>query len=194
MTERAETPSDEQLCRAVARGDERALRVLVERHRDRVYGLLLRSTGSAADADDLFQEVWIRVVRAAGDFDPAQRFRPWLWRIAINLVRDAARRRKALVWSTTEDGNLPERGDPAPAPDAQVAAGQEARALHRAIASLPQGQRDVLLLRWIEGLGEREVAEAVGIPPGTVKSRLHHAMRNLRALLTAAPGREEVAG
>ena len=192
MAETNDRASDETLCRAVARGDERALRLLVERHRDRVYGLLLRSTANHADADDLFQEVWIRVVRAAGTFDPAQRFVPWLHRIAINLVRDAARRRTARPWAVTDDGTLPVATDGAPAPDVQAVAGQEAAVLHRAIAALPEGQREVLVLRYIEGLGEREVAEAAGIPPGTVKSRLHHAMRNLRAFFATAA--EEVAG
>lgn len=175
--------SDEALCRAVARGDQRALRVLVERHRHRIYGLLVRSTGSSADADDLFQEVWMRVVRAAGEFDDTQRFSPWLYRIAINLLRDAARRRAARPWDVTFDGALPDADDGAPAPDSLAVAGQEAAALHRAIAQLPAGQREVLVLRYLEGLGEREVADAAGIPPGTVKSRLHHALRNLRARL-----------
>ena len=186
-------PTDEVLCQQLARGEESALRTLVARHRHRIWGLLLRSTGNEADAEDLFQEVWIRVVRAAGDFDPRQRFAPWLYRIAVNLLRDAARRRKAMPIAPTGDGTLPEQADRRRGADEEVAAGQEARALHQAIASLPAGQRDVLLLRWIEGLGEREVAEAVGIPPGTVKSRLHHAMRNLRALLVR-PGGEEAAG
>jgi len=189
MAQAIEQTSDEALCRALARGDERALRALVERHRHRIYGLLVRSTGSTADADDLFQEVWIRVVRAAGEFDATQRFSPWLYRIAVNLLRDAARRRAARPWDVTTDGALPEAGDGAPAPDSLAAAGQEAEALHRAIATLPAGQREVLVLRYLEGLGEREVAEAAGIPPGTVKSRLHHALRNLRARLS--PRQEE---
>ncbi len=193
MAERIEQASDETLCRAVARGDEAALRLLVERHRDRVYGLLVRSTGSRADADDLFQEVWIRVVRAADDFEPAQRYSPWLSRIALNLLRDGARRRSARPWDVTGDGVLPEQGDGRPAPDDLAVRGQEAAALHRAIAPLPAGQREVLVLRYLEGLGEREVAEAAGIPPGTVKSRLHHALRNLRARLLPA-GDEEAMG
>lgn len=193
MAEMAGEPTDEVLCQRLAQGEESALRVLVCRHRNRIWGLLLRSTANEADAEDLFQEVWIRVVRAAGDFDPGQRFAPWLYRIVVNLLRDAARRRKAMPVAPTADGVLPERGSRERPADELVAASQEARALHRAIASLPEGQRDVLLLRWIEGLGEREVAEAVGIPPGTVKSRLHHAMKNLRSLLVRPAG-EEAAG
>ncbi|WP_373046456.1 RNA polymerase sigma factor [Vulgatibacter sp.] len=199
MARWSEQTSDETLCRAVARGDEAALACLVERHRRRVYALLLRSTGSSADADDLFQELWIRVVRAAGSFDPTQRFSPWLYRIAVNLVRDAARRRIARPWDVTGDGELPESGEAGPAPDLLAAAGQEAQALHEAIAALPAGQREVLVLRYLEGLGEREVAEAAGIPPGTVKSRLHHAIKNLRARLAGLRGAsssssEEVVG
>lgn len=180
--------SDETLCRAVARGDERALAQLVSRWRDRLYAVLLRSTGSSGDAEDLFQELWIRVVRAAPDFDPGQRFSTWVYRIAINLTRDAARRRSARLWDLTGDGALPEGEDPTPLPDALASGGQEARALHRAIGELPAGQREVLVLRYLEGLDEREVAEAAGIPQGTVKSRLHHAVRALRRKLVGDAG------
>ncbi len=182
-----ETPSrqrdgrtDEVLCVAVSRGDEGALRVLLDRYRDRTYGILARSLPNRADADDLFQELWIRVVRAADDFDPTLRFSSWVYRIAVNLVRDHLRRRAAARVVDSEDGSPPERADEAPAPDAVAAGNQEARALARAIARLPEGQREVLVLRYFEGLGEGEVAEAAGIPPGTVKSRLHHAVRGLR--------------
>jgi RNA polymerase sigma-70 factor, ECF subfamily len=192
MATTIEQASDETLCRAVAGGDEAALRLLVARHRNRIYGLFVRSTGNRSDADDLFQEVWIRVVRAAGEFDSAQRFSPWLYRIAVNLLRDGARRRAARPWDVTFDGALPEQGDGGPAPDDLAVAGQEAAALHRAIATLPAGQREVLVLRYLEGMAEREVAEAAGIPPGTVKSRLHHALRNLRARLQPAVEEEAI--
>lgn len=189
----ADRPFDEAACaRALARGEEAALRLAMGRWGDVLYGLLLRCTGSRDDADDLFQELWLRVVRAAPTIDPDRSLGGWLHRIALNLVRDAARREAACPWQPSVDGTVPETTDPTPAPDAVVAAGQEAAALRRAIARLPERQREVLLLRWIEELSEREVAEAMGIPPGTVKSRLHHALRNLRAALGRREG-EEVA-
>jgi RNA polymerase sigma-70 factor (ECF subfamily) len=158
--------TDEALCVAVARGDERALGVLLERYRDRTYAILVRSVPSRADADDLFQELWLRVVRSADDFDPKLRFSSWVYRIAVNLVRDHLRRRAAARVAATGDGMLPERADEAPAPDAVAAGAEESRALAEAIARLPEGQREVLVLRYLEGLGETEVARAAGIPPG----------------------------
>jgi RNA polymerase sigma-70 factor (ECF subfamily) len=177
--------TDESLCAAVARGDERALERLIERWKGRMYALLLRSAGGrAAEADDLFQELWIRVVRAAPEFDPRLRFGTWLYRIAVNLTRDAARRRSASGYAeVTRDGALPEGADQAPGPDDHVVAAQEAVELRRAIDALPAGQREVLVLRYLEGLPEAEVAAAAGIPAGTVKSRLHHAVRALRRAL-----------
>ncbi len=188
--------TDEALCTAVAKGDQVALRVLLERYRDRMYALLLRSTRSRADADDLFQELWMKVVRAAPEFDASLRFSTWIYRIAVNLTRDAARRRSASHFAeVTKDGEIPDGADEAPLPDVFAASSQEARALHAAIATLPAGQREVLVLRYIEGLGESEVAAAAGIPAGTVKSRLHHAVKSLRVKLEAlaAERAEEVA-
>jgi len=178
--------SDEELCGAVARADGAALRALMERYRDRMYALLLRSTRSRADADDLFQELWIRVVRASGEFDTTQRFSTWIYRIAVNLTRDAARRRRAAHFAEpTLDGEVPDDADERPLPDALASGSQEAAALHRAIATLPAGQREVLVLRYIEGLAEADVAAAAGIPAGTVKSRRHHAVKSLRAKLAS---------
>lgn len=181
--------SDEALCAAIARGRSEALRELMERYRDRMYALLLRSTRNRADADDLFQELWIRVVRAAGEFDTTQRFSTWIYRIAVNLTRDAARRRQAAHFAEpTLDGEVPDGADERPLPDALASGSQEAQALHRAIATLPAGQREVLVLRYIEGLAEADVAAAAGIPAGTVKSRLHHAVKSLRAKLASLAG------
>jgi RNA polymerase sigma-70 factor, ECF subfamily len=188
--------SDEALCSAVAGGDEASLRALLERYRDRMYALLLRSTRSRADADDLFQELWMKVVRAAPEFDTSQRFSTWIYRIAVNLTRDAARRRGASHFAeVTRDGEIPDGADEKPLPDDLAVGAEEARALHAAIATLPAGQREVLVLRYIEGLGESEVAAAAGIPAGTVKSRLHHAVKSLRLKLAElAVAAEEISG
>jgi RNA polymerase sigma-70 factor (ECF subfamily) len=184
MEREPERRTDEALCVAVARGDQRALRVLLDRYRDRTYAILARSVPSRADADDLFQELWLRVVRAADDFDPSLRFSSWVYRIAVNLTRDHLRRRAAARLEPG-DGTVPDRADEAPGPEAVTAEREESRAMAEAIARLPEGQREVLVLRYFEGLGEAEVASAVGIPPGTVKSRLHHAVRGLRRELLA---------
>jgi RNA polymerase sigma-70 factor (ECF subfamily) len=187
----APAATDEALCAAVARGDERAVATLMERWKGRMFAVLLRSTGGRApEAEDLFQELWMRVVRAAPDFDPRLRFGTWLYRIAVNLTRDAARRRAASGFAeVTRDGALPEGADEAPRPDDRLAGAEAAGELRRAIAALPEGQREVLVLRYLEELPEAEVAAAAGIPAGTVKSRLHHAVRALRRAL--APLQEE---
>ncbi len=165
--------SDEELMVAVARGDEAALTTLVGRHAPKLHAYLLRQSGSAADADDLLQETWVRVARSAGRFDPARRFRSWLYGIATNLTRDLFRRRG------TRDGALRQlAAQPRPEPDLGAV---DRSALHGRIARLPEHMRAVLLLRYYEGMSEAEMAEALEIPRGTVKSRLHAALCALRS-------------
>jgi RNA polymerase sigma-70 factor (ECF subfamily) len=165
--------SDEQLITAVAAGDEDALALLYRRYDRPLHALLGRYTGGR-DVDDLAQETWLRVVRAAGRFDPARRFSTWLFSIALNLARDWHRRPPA------------EPADPmhtvaraAPDDGARVDAGLDAA---RLLAALPDAQRAVVILRHFHDLGEDDVAEILDIPRGTVKSRLHHAMAKLLVL------------
>lgn len=158
---------------AVARGDEGALGLLMERHGASLHGLLARLAGDGATADDLFQETWLRIVRSAPRFDPRRRFRPWAFRIATNLARDEHRRRRVRLGEgqrRAEEERAPEAGDPA-----------EAREVRERLQALPGHLREPLLLRYFGGLDEGEIAEALGIPRGTVKSRLHHAVARLRA-------------
>jgi len=166
----------------VQAGDEAALGELLERWRSRLYAFLWRRAGDAAD--DLFQETWIRVVRAAGRFDPERRFSTWLFQIANNLCRDRARR--SAVAEGYRDAVREElRADPrrleTPALDLRLD-------MHRRIHALPERLREVLLLRYYHQLSEAEIAEVAGVPRGTVKSRLHHAVRALRG---QEPGGQE---
>ena len=162
---------DEELMVRVARGDGAALATLVGRWQEPLHRLLWRQTGGR-DADDLFQETWLRVVRAADRFDPSRRFSTWLFQIALNLARDWQRRRPPEpVDPTTIETAAP---DGAAARDAALDA-------QRLLAALPDGQRLVVALRVQEDLDEGEVARILGIPRGTVKSRLHQAMRTLAA-------------
>jgi len=168
----------------VQAGDEAALGELLGRWRSRLYAFLWRRAGDAAD--DLFQETWLRVVRAAERFDPQRRFSTWLFQIANNLCRDRARR--GAVAEAHRDAMREEMlHDPrrleAPALDLRLD-------MHRRIHALPERLREVLLLRYYHQLSEAEIADVVGIPRGTVKSRLHHAVRALRGQEPPEPGWE----
>ncbi|HLK12489.1 MAG TPA: sigma-70 family RNA polymerase sigma factor [Candidatus Binatia bacterium] len=167
-------PTDEELVGALAAGDGAALRLLLERWERPLHAFLDRHM-HGRDVDDLFQETWLRVVRAAPRFDPRRRFSTWLFQIALNLCRDWHRR------APPEPVDPAALGGTAP-PDAADARLDAARLL----ATLPDAQRSVVILRYYHDLGEAEVAEILGCPPGTVKSRLHHAVRRLVA---AARGR-----
>ncbi|MGE4650286.1 MAG: RNA polymerase sigma factor [Myxococcota bacterium] len=167
-------PSDEELMKRVAEGDGEALAALVERHSARVHAYLTRYTRSREDADDLLQETWIRVARSARRFDPARRFRTWLYGIATNLGRDLFRRRGTRERALLDINAQPE---PSTSNEASIA---ERREVRDRIAGLPDRMREVVLLRYFEGMNEAEMAAALGIARGTVKSRLHTALGRLR--------------
>lgn len=177
-----ETSSDEELAPRFLSGDEHAARILITRYQRPLFGLLYRLTGNAADAEELFQETLYRALRASGTYDASRRFKPWLYAIAVNLARDRLSRRSHRAnpeLRAVED--LPE-ADPK-----EREAEWLARAdVTRALAALPEAQRDVVLMRYFEGFEEAEIAEAAGIPRGTVKSRLHHALRKMREILDSS--------
>ena len=161
--------TDEDLIGAVATGDGRALEELCRRYERGLHQFIFRHTGGR-DVDDLYQETWLRVVRAARRFDRRRRFSTWLFQIAVNLCRDWHRRRP------------PEPVDPADIEatrEGTAAAADAALDARRLLAALPEPQRSAVILRYYHDLGEEEMAEVLGCPRGTVKSRLHHAMRRL---------------
>lgn len=161
--------TDEELIGAVADGDGRALEQLCRRYERGLHQFIFRHTGGR-DVDDLYQETWLRVVRAARRFDRRRRFSTWLFQIAVNLCRDWHRRRP------------PEPVDPADIEatrEGTAAAADAALDARRLLAALPEPQRSAVILRYYHDLGEEEMAEVLGCPRGTVKSRLHHAMARL---------------
>ena len=157
---------------AVASGDETALTALIDRYAASVHAYLLRHSNSREDADDLLQETWVRVARSARSFDTARRFRSWIYGIATNLARDLFRRRM------TRERALRTLAMNAPATPGVDSA--DRGELRERIAELPENMRAVLLLRYYEGMSEAEMAEVLNVPRGTVKSRLHAALRRLR--------------
>lgn len=158
---------------AVASGDETALTALIDRYAANVHAYLLRHCGNREDADDLLQETWVRVARSARSFDTARRFRSWIYGIATNLARDLFRRRLTRQRALRDLAAQP--------PAASGADSVDRGELRARIAELPENMRAVLLLRYYEGMSEAEMAEVLDIPRGTIKSRLHAALRELRS-------------
>ena len=176
--------SDEELMVRLQAGDEAALEDLIGRWRAPLYGFLNRRTDASA-VDDLFQETWLRVVRARARFDPRRRFSTWMFQIANNLCRDRYRRTGTIDRGKTalaEELGATGRGS-TPSAAARIDAKLD---VERGLAALPDRLREVLVLRHQRGMGEAEIAEALGIPRGTVKSRVHAAMRALREVLQPA--------
>ena len=160
----------------VQAGDEGALAALMDRYQGPLYGFLNRRVGDAA-ADDLFQESWLRVVRARHRFDPRRRFSTWIFQIANNLCRDRGRRR--AVETRYLEGlarSQPSGAERAAAPPAELQLEMRQR-----LDALPERLREVLVLRYYQQLPERDIAEILAVPRGTVKSRLHAAVKALRA-------------
>lgn len=175
----ADASSDEELARRLFQGDDVAARTLLERYQRPLFGLLYRLTGNTADAEELFQETFVRVLRGASRFDCSRRFKPWLYTIAVNLARDrSSRSRHRANPELRASEDLPERDDI----DHEVRFVERAD-VARALGELPEAQREAVVLRYFEGLSEPELASALGIPRGTVKSRLHHALSKMREAL-----------
>jgi RNA polymerase sigma-70 factor, ECF subfamily len=170
--------ADEVLMQAVAAGDGRALAELCRRYERPLLRLLGRQTGGR-DVEDLYQDTWLRVVRAADRYDPSRRFSTWLFQIALNLARDWRRRPPPEPIDTAALGA---------GGDVTTAATEATLDVARLLDALPEPQRDAVVLRYCQDLDEAEVADVLGCPRGTVKSRLHHAMARLVELARGAPG------
>ncbi len=173
--------SDEELMQAVARGDEAALGELLARHGTPLHAYLARLCGDAAEAEDLAQESWLRIVRSAMAFDPSRRFRAWAYGIATNVARDRFRRVRARGGSHVR---LDAARVGAGAPEARSIARVDLRGR---LTELPERLRQALVLRYYDGMTEPEIAETLGIARGTVKSRLHAAVAALRRGLGGVP-------
>jgi RNA polymerase sigma-70 factor, ECF subfamily len=168
--------TDEALMAVYAAGDHRALEVLFTRYAGVLLRVLQRQVTNE-QAEDLVQQTFLQVHRARHDFDPRQRFRPWLFTIALNLRREHHRRRSRrpeLLLDT-----LPESADPA----WETTRSDAARDLDWALAALPLEQREVIELHWLEGLSFREIAEAMSLSRAAALARAHRGYLRLRGLL-----------
>jgi RNA polymerase sigma-70 factor (ECF subfamily) len=193
--------SDEVLLAKLKGGDDSALAVLVERYRRPLFGYLHRLLGDAAEADDVFQETFLRVVKHLGRFEEGRRVRPWLYAIAGNLVKNVYRSRGyreklSLDGEDREGGSLSSRlAAMTVAPLEEAHAAERAEHVRDAVSKLAPLSRDALVLFYYQGLAYEEIAQTLEVPLGTVKSRIHNALAKLAGLLagpgSAAPAREE---
>lgn len=184
-TERAS--SQEEVLVALARdGDEHAFGELVTRYQA-LAARVARFVAPGVDVDDVVQEAFVKAWYAMPRFRPGAPFKPWICRIAANEAKKknqsrSARRRESLVLRETSAG----RDDRSvPPPEGQVLAREDAEALVRAMNRLGSNDRLVLAYRWLLDLSEAEMADALAIPAGTVKSRLSRAMTKLRTAIVA---------
>jgi RNA polymerase sigma-70 factor, ECF subfamily len=185
--------TDEQaMWRVQNEDDPAAFARLVERWQAPIQRLCARMTGDLHRAEDLSQEAFTRVFAKRHDFQPAAKFSTWLWRIAINLCHDELRRRSRRPEISLEGTADEESGRPAFEPESREATPAEATAaleraeeVRRALQQLPEHYRSVVVLRHYEGLKFFEIGEVLGIPEGTVKSRMAESLSRLAVLLRA---------
>ena len=178
--------SDESLMLAYAAGDAAAFERLYLRHRGKLYRFLVRQLhGNGALADELFQDVWQRVISARQGWKPEAAFSTWLYRIAHNRLADHWRALQHRPPAPLDADERTERVPDDDTPERQLSAFEERRRLHLALDELPEEQREVILLRLEQDLSLEEIGEITGVGRETVKSRLRYAMDKLRLRLTA---------
>jgi len=169
-----ESLNDEMLIALINEGDDSAFDALYHRHRHWVAGLAYRLLGDHSLAMDVLQETFLYVLRKFPGFKLTCQFRSFLYPAVRNLA--IAARKKAARLQDSEGIDLNQMQ----APPEPADAGTDRAHLATVVAGLPEGQREVLLLRFVDGLSLNEIAAALEVPLGTVKSRLHHALETLR--------------
>lgn len=167
--------TDERLLvERLRQGDTAAVEEIVERYKRQVFAFIVRMIGERETAEDLFQETWLRVIRSARGFRGEAKISTWLFQIALNLCRDHIRKiGKTVIVPLEEAGPL--TCEPGVDPFKML----EANEVRKVVNELPVKMREVIVLRFYHDLDDREIAETVGCPVGTVKTRYHRAIKLL---------------
>ena len=189
-------PPESEIVARAREGDHEAFRVLVERYQGRAYGLALRVMGDEELARDVVQEAFLKAYLSLARFEGRSSFYTWLYRLVYNLCIDTRRRDRSsgqVEWNeelsldVASGAGVPDAVDPERSSPSRALDRKELRELMaRAIASLPEDARRTLVLREVDGLSYSEISESLGVPKGTVMSRLHYARRRVRAALIEA--------
>jgi RNA polymerase sigma-70 factor (ECF subfamily) len=180
-------PEEERLIARAAAGDSAAFRELYDRHRADVARLVYRMVGGRSEFEDVIQEVFVQVYRSLKDFRGQSKLSTWMHRVTVNVVlmhRRAARSRPVFADEPPGDGLL--RSE-VTAPDEDVERRERMRAFGRLLDRLADKKRIVFVLHELEGVPPSEIAEIVGAPVLTVRTRLFYARRELEAMLAEEP-------
>lgn len=177
--------ADEQLIERYRVGDVEAFSALIGRYQRELFHFLIRFMGSRAAAEDVFQDTFLQVHQSIDTFDTGRRFKPWLFTIGANKARDHLRkqsRRPAAALSASIDGDDEGRAfidlleADLPPPEDEFAQAEAAGRVRQAVDQMPDHLREILLLAYFQQFSYNEIADVLGIPLGTVKSRLHTAV------------------
>lgn len=180
---------DRDLVRRCQGGEREAFDELFQRHQDKIYNFVYRSCGHAEDAGDITQRVFINVFRKIGEFKGDSAFSTWIYRIAFNQSVSFARGRKQreVPLYTREDEPAAEPAEER-SPSAPLETEETRRKVQQALDQLGEEDRNIILLKDLQGHSYDDIAEILGIPKGTVRSRLHRARMDLKTKLKVFMG------
>ena len=182
-------PADSDLISRAAGGDASAFQALVERHRSMVYRVAYQFAGNHHDAEDIAQEVFIKVYRSLDRFRQDSQLSSWMYRIVMNACIDHRRRQTpvgAAPFGEEAEQKMLNTPEGRPGPEDDAYAGELGQVLESEIGRLPKGQRIVFVMRHHQGMKLCEIAAALGLAAGTVKRQLHAAVHRLREALSQA--------
>jgi len=197
-----EQHDDSALLGAYVLGDVRAFEVLLTRHRRPLFNFLLRSVREPDRAEDLLQEVFLRIIQNAADFEGQAKFTTWMYTIARNLCVDHARKMSHRRHASLDASGPGEDTTPLvarianqdPAPDRAAASPAIRERIAVAVEALPEEQREVFLMRQLHGLGFADIAGVVGVSENTVKSRMRYALERLQEALASFESYKDTPG
>jgi RNA polymerase sigma-70 factor (ECF subfamily) len=183
-------PSDEMLLSAYREGDAVAFEALLGRYRGPLFNVVLRAVRDRGRAEEIYQDVWLKVIERCDEFRGDAKFSTWLYAIARNLCIDHQRKMKFRLHASLDQPQpgsahpIADRApNPGPSTEALAAGGLLKERIASAVERLPDEQREVFLLRQLQGLAFHEIAEVVGVPANTVKSRMRYALERLQRTL-----------
>jgi len=172
------------------RGDEDAWREIVERYSPRVFGLIRAQCGNGDLAEEITQSTFCTIAAKIGSYSEVGRFEPWLFRIAMNRLRDEMRRRKRQATPIETESLVGLAGADESAPEPGTTGEGELQALRSAMAQLSDADQRIIHLRHATGLSFRQIAEVLDQPLGTVLARQHRALKKLREIMGVTAGEE----